>query len=114
MNAIIDRFYKTIEKLDVLFMKHYPTKGDSWQDPSKENVLFLRRKLMEEFMEYNDTEADTENELKELLDTILVAMMLAEKIALNIPSSTIDTQPLVDILNKNKEIAENEEKRNVL
>lgn len=111
MTAIIERFYKTIEKLDVLFMSHFPVKGDSWQDPSKENVMFLRRKLMEEFMKYNDAEADTQQELDELLDVILVALMLVEKIALNIHVPSTDVTPLIDILKTNQELMSDEEKR---
>ena len=66
-------FRDILENLNSVYHKHKPVKGDSWKRMSPEELRMLFINELDEFDE-------SDHSYKELLDIILVAIMLAQRI----------------------------------
>jgi len=59
------------------YEKHLPKKGESWKTC---DLFFLREKIEEEYHEFMDENIFSDKCYDELLDMILVALMMAQRI----------------------------------
>ena len=78
MDVFNETFEHTLFWLYNVYSIHRETKGDSWQEMSPEQLRIL---LNQEIEEYNAAPRGAHAEVNELLDVILIAMMLVERLA---------------------------------
>lgn len=78
MGDILEMFKDVLMQCQLKYDKHEDEKGDSWKEEC--TIHYLNTKLIYEIEEFCSAHTHSQEEFNELIDVILVAMMLAQRL----------------------------------